>query len=361
MAATALAVAAVLLFAPAHPEGFGPAEEARTILLLEENAGGGNLDRLARLLSTCMESQKSKCGFSVQTVPFRNDLNIMERLAEALQSAGKAPLAIAGVSGETAILLSKSVASLPVFFDSYHDPRRYCLVKSLTRPGTNATGVFGIPEIGDRMIQILTSAYPAIDEIIVIVDSERLGQADCSRRGPKDVYDSGACTSRWISRKDDIEQVIEPSLFISESLRRRLRLRFFLWCPDDNAEKLRALAKNSSAGIVVPVRESLFLRRIDLVRAIRKLGLPAVYQGRSFAANGGLIALKPIMPDAHAVIAAQVRQYISGRPVTEIPIEQPLLNEVVFNTEEAGHLRPKPHKDFLKIVDEYVVTQAPRQ
>lgn len=356
--ATAAVVGTVILAYNSSRLSTKPDSARTTVFLLEEEPSGGQLERLKSLLDECQSGKKFTCEMTARVVPFSAYLAPVENIAKVIQAAGVASPAIAGVSGETAAEISKRLPVVSVFFDSYHDPRRYCLVNSLERPAKNATGVFGVPEVGDQMIHAIKKAYPHLKEVIVLVDSERLGQSDCSRGTPDDIYFTGTCRSDWISRREEVDRVIEPSAFFAEATRRQLRLRFFLWCPADSTEILRNLAIGPDTGLVVPIRESFFLRRVDLVRQIRRLGVPAIYQGKTFATNGGLIALKPIMPDAHAVIAAQVRQMVSGRPIEEIPVEQPLLNEIVFNIEEARRLSQKPDKSFLKIVDEFVVTQA---
>jgi len=66
--------------------------------------------------------------------------------------------------------------------------------------------------------------------------------------------------------------------------------------------------------------------------------LPAIYEGREFVEDGGLISYGPNIPDLSRRAAAFVVKILNGAKPAELPIEQPTKYELVINLKTAREL-----------------------
>jgi hypothetical protein len=70
--------------------------------------------------------------------------------------------------------------TIPVLFRSADDPRSYCLVHSLRRPGTPTTGYTSALPGWGKMAEALHLAYPNIRGLALLVDgTEEAADPDC--------------------------------------------------------------------------------------------------------------------------------------------------------------------------------------
>ena len=94
----------------------------------------------------------------------------MENIARSAAAGRDTDLVVATTTALT-LTLVKEPSSIPVVFASAAHPVRAGLVKSLDKPGGNATGAFtAVGEIVRRRLLITREAFPRLREIGVLVD-----------------------------------------------------------------------------------------------------------------------------------------------------------------------------------------------
>ncbi|MBQ0933182.1 hypothetical protein [Ideonella alba] len=329
-------------------------ESPTHILLLEEQHGW--LDALRVRLAACQERSRFACEIRITDLHHGQFSNSIKAVGEWLSEAERRSPTVVGVTGELAAELRDYYPAIGVLFDSYHDPRRSCLVTSLENPGNKASGIYGIPEVGDRMIELIVRAYPDTKRVVVLVDDDRLGQMDClmsieDRRG----WRSGRCLGKRNIDIAEAAQFIETTSIARAAQRLAVTLNFWQFCRKDRIAIPSAGLLPFGTAFVIPIRESFYLRRGDLTNAIGAAGVPAIYQGRVFVRSGGLLALNPKIPDAVEALTEITRQISLGRDISSIPVEQPMQSEIVLNREAARSLKKAPSSSFLRLVDEFYV------
>ncbi len=77
-------------------------------------------------------------------------------------------------------------------------------------------------------------------------------------------------------------------------------------------------------------------RQISELAAMHRL--PAVYEGREFVEDGGLISYGPNIPDLSRRAAAFVVKILNGAKPADLPIEQPTKFELAINLKTAKAL-----------------------
>ena len=133
------------------------------------------------------------------TFDFRTAEGRLERLDELAEKfvATSPDVIITGFGTETAKAAQAATSAIPIIFTSVGDPIAAGIVKSLSQPGANITGLTSqTAEISGKRLQILEELAPSIRNIAVIVSPLSLygrctaAVEDCRRRS--------RCTSRTL-------------------------------------------------------------------------------------------------------------------------------------------------------------------
>src|ERR1700751_2174917 len=82
--------------------------------------------------------------------------------------------------------------------------------------------------------------------------------------------------------------------------------------------------------------------------------LPAMYESRDFAEDGGLISYGPNVPDLSRRAAAFVVKIFNGAKPSDLPIEQPTKFELVINLKAARALGLAVPQTLLARADEVI-------
>ena len=99
----------------------------------------------------------------------RGTREYMDGLAKA--AASRAPDLIYATTASIALALVKETSSVPVVFTAVSDPVATGLVKSLARPGGNATGAFqGFGDVVQKRFELIREALPQLQRIGVLLD-----------------------------------------------------------------------------------------------------------------------------------------------------------------------------------------------
>ena len=215
------------------------------------------------------------------------------------------------VVGTPATLAAKQATSfIPVVMAPAGDPVRTGIVKSLARPSGNITGVtLYSTDLGIKRLEMAKEVLAGIRRVAV------LGNA----RNPQTALN-------W----DDIQPV-------GRSLGLELRL-FSVATIDDLSSTVSAIKSEHFEAVVVLSDADFNAARTRMIALCAMYRLPAVFEGREFVDDGGLLAYGPNISGVTRRSAAYIDKLLKGAKPSDLPIEQPTKFELVINLKTAKAL-----------------------
>jgi putative ABC transport system substrate-binding protein len=236
------------------------------------------------------------------------------------------PAAIVLTGTPAALALKRQTTTIPIILAPIADPLALGLAKSLARPGGNVTGItmFG-PELARKRMEIFKDAAAGIRRIAVLVNAEN----------PLHAF-------LW----DDI-QPIGPLL----------ELEFRLFAISDFKELptvFSAITRDGFDALTLFSDAQFFSARRRIAELAATHRLPAMYESREFAEDGGLISYGPNIPDLSRRAAAFVVKIFNGAKPADLPIEQPTKFELVINLKTAKALGIEVPASVLARADEVI-------
>ena len=216
------------------------------------------------------------------------------------------------VSQGTAIMAAKQATSLvPIVFAVANDPVASGLVASLSRPGSNITGLsLQQPELAGKRLELLREVRPGLQRLAV------LGNVGDPRSGP--MQEIGEVRAAANTLGLDV---------VTMEIRRS----------DDIAPAFEALKGRIEALYVVgdPLATANRTRINTLALGER---LPTVYGNREYVEAGGLISYGPNFADLYRRAADYVDKILRGAKTGDLPVEQPIKFDLVINLKTAKAL-----------------------
>jgi putative tryptophan/tyrosine transport system substrate-binding protein len=238
------------------------------------------------------------------------------------------------VTGVARLVLAvqERTKTIPIVFIGAGDPLARGLVSSISHPGGNTTGVTDLlPGLGGKWLELLKECMPTLTRVALIQNSAlalpgpltgNTNYLSATEAGP---HYGVTVTFAPVANLDDIET------------------------------KVRAFTADPGGGLIVlppPLPDAQ--RRLLNGLAIR-YGLPALYQERSFAVEGGLLAygtdfLNMFGHDAPPYINKILRGVKPG----ELPVQFPTKFILTVNTTTARAMGLKIPESFLARADELI-------
>jgi putative ABC transport system substrate-binding protein len=243
-------------------------------------------------------------GFGV-----RND-ELVER-AEALIKAAP-DVIISGPDNYTRVL-QQLTRTIPLVAMT-EDMLRAGLVSSLSRPGSNTTGISLLsPDLDGKRQEILIEAVPGVRKMAALADST-------------------VTPPRHLEALQDAAR------------RRGVELSVFGVAVSNEVRPTISAAKAAGAQALNLLATPLFtMNSRDITESIAALRLPAMHQWPELAEEGGLLGYGPRFSQTFRQRARLVARILRGAKPAEIPVEQPTHFELVINLKTAqaiGHEVP---------------------
>ncbi|MGC2069872.1 MAG: ABC transporter substrate-binding protein [Pseudolabrys sp.] len=210
----------------------------------------------------------------------------------------------------TASMLQQT-RTIPVVFVIVADPLGSGFVKSLARPGGNATG-FTImePTTTGKWLELLKEIAPRVNRAAFLFNPATTPYAD--------IY-------------------LKPFKAAAASL----GLEAVVATVHDTAELdtvIAAQAREPNGGLIVMPDGFLNVHRAEVILLAARNDLPAVYPWRFFAEQGGLLSYGSEQRGLFRIAASYVDRILKGEKPADLPVQAPTEYELVINLKTAKAL-----------------------
>ncbi len=233
---------------------------------------------------------------------------------------------LAGV-GPTTLALQQVSRTVPIVMAQPLDPVGSGFVRSLARPGTNATGFTQFEfTLSAKWLEMLREIAPQVARVGIV--REREGPAGIAQwavigaaasplgveLSPIDVHSGGGETER----------------------------------------ALADFARGPNDGLIVTVSSTATTQRGLLIKLAARHRLPAVYPYRFFVDAGGLISYGPNLLDGYRRSASYVDRILKGEKPGDLPVQAPTKYELVINLKTAKAMGLTVPEMLLARADEVI-------
>jgi putative tryptophan/tyrosine transport system substrate-binding protein len=209
------------------------------------------------------------------------------------------------VSGGGPVVLAAKAATttIPIVFTAGADPVGLGLVASLRRPGGNITGVYHFASgLEAKRLDLLHEIVPKVTTIAVLVNPN------------------------YSDAENQLRDVQEAAA----------RLGVQLVVVRANAEndfdaEFSTVVQQRSGALLVCASPFFNTSREQLVVLAARHALPTIYEGRDFAAAGGLMSYGTSLADAYRQAGAYAGRILKGAKPADLPVIQTTKFEFVIN------------------------------
>jgi putative tryptophan/tyrosine transport system substrate-binding protein len=233
---------------------------------------------------------------------------------------------VAGGGSSSTLAAKAATTTIPIVLVTGSDPVALGLVASLNRPGGNITGVtFITSKLAAKRLGLLHDLVPQAATIAYFAAPQ---------------YQAGA------GETDDVlaaARALGLQVIVVEAR------------SDGDFEVAFATLVERRAGALLVGAFPLFTNNRDkLVALAARHKIPAMYQNRDYAVDGGLLSYGASQEDAFRLGGVYVGQILKGAKPAELPVQQSVRFEFVINVKTANALGLTIPPGVLAIADEVI-------
>ena len=219
--------------------------------------------------------------------------------------------AIAAVGGiHSGLAAKRATSTIPIVFVSAGDPVTFGLVPSLSRHGTNVTGVSMITvALAPKRLELLREIVPGAAQFAMLANPT----SPYFEPETRDVLDA--------ARKLGLQVLV-----VKATTERDLDAVF------------GALVQQRASGLLVSGDPFFDSRRDKLVALAARHAVPAIYQWREFADLGGLMSYGSSITNAYREAGVYTGRILKGEKPADMPVLQPTKLELIVNLRTAKAL-----------------------
>jgi putative ABC transport system substrate-binding protein len=231
-------------------------------------------------------------------------------LAADLVNRKVAVIAVPG-SGFAALVAKASTKTIPIVFEIGLDPVSAGLVKSLSRPEGNLTGITSLNlDVFPKGLELLHELVPQAKRFAVLVNPTNRVNPDMIRKGLEG-----------------------PSHALG------IQMQFLNASAESELESLfPKLAQMGVAGLILGGDPFFNTRGPQLAALTLKYAVPAVHTVREFAVSGGLVSYGGNIKDTHRQAGIYTGRVLKGEKPADLPIQQASKVELTINLRTAKAL-----------------------
>jgi len=217
---------------------------------------------------------------------------------------------IAATSTPVALAAKAATKTIPIVFTVGGDPVKIGLVKSLSRPGGNITGVtrFNVDLVPKRL-QLLKEIIPYLKVAALLVNPDNPNTQAVLRN-------------------------------VSEAAG-ALEIQIHLVQAHDDAELDSAFGslRQMDAAALLIANDPFFNSRAEkLAELAARFTVPAIYQYRKFVEMGGLMSYGASNTDSHRQLGYYVGRILAGVNPADLPVERSTRLDLLINSKAAKSL-----------------------
>jgi ABC-type uncharacterized transport system substrate-binding protein len=251
-----------------------------------------------------------------------------ERLpALAADLATRQVAVIVTVGGDPPAFAAKAASTtIPIVFLVGRDPVELGLVRSLNRPGGNATGInLLITEMESKRIELIQQLAPTRNILALLVN-------------PKNA---------------DADVQLKAVQLAAHAFNKQIK--FFNVSNEVELEKAFARFGEDDIGGFTLVADPFFVNRRDQIISSAAQGrFPGVYFLREFAESGGLASYGSNLAESYRQAGIYAGNILSGAKPNDLPVVQPTKFDLVINLKTAKALGLNVPPSLLAIADEVI-------
>ena len=254
----------------------------------------------------------------------------LERLPALAESLVRRRVAVI-VAGGTPQQARDATRTIPIVFTTGLDPVAYGLVGNIARPEANLTGAtFYSGALGGKQLELLRELAPRTATIGLVVKPD-------SRSAAPQVE-----AIREVAMRAGIPLEIVPAATEQEF---EPAIAAFAQGPG------RA---RTGRGIIVSVDPYFDSRAAQLVAAIERHAVPAIYNLREFVDTGGLMSYGASILDTYRLAGVYAGRLLKGARPADLPVLLPTSFELVVNRDAARRLGLALPPSLLARADEII-------
>jgi len=250
-------------------------------------------------------------GHNVQIEYRWADGNYDRLPAMAADLVGRRVALIVTSGGEPAAFAAKAAtATIPIVMVMGGDPIKEGLVVSLNRPGANVTGATVYTfNMESKRLALLHEVVPAAKTIAVLVNPA----SPAAELQTRDVQEAAP--------RLGVEVVI-----------------FNAHGADEFESLFAAMAERKAGALLVTADPALYNQREQLIALAARHRLPAIYEWRLHAVEGGLMSYGTVLTDAYSQVGRYAGRILHGETPGDLPVVQPTNFQFVINLKTAKTL-----------------------
>jgi len=215
---------------------------------------------------------------------------------------------IAATSASAAVAAKAATATIPIVFETGADPIQLGLVPNLNRPGGNVTGVTQANvEVAPKRLELLHELLPTARVMALLVS-------------PADPAVTETTSRALLSAAQTFGLELNVLNASTES---------------DFDEVFAKLVQLRAGGLVIGGGAFLTGQGKQLAALALRNAVPAIHQGREFAATGGLLSYGSDVADSYRLNGNYVGRILKGDKPADLPIQQATKVELFINLKTA--------------------------
>src|SRR5215471_9992811 len=224
--------------------------------------------------------------------------------------AARAPDVIAATGNVAMPPLLEATRTIPIVFNNVADPVGAGFVKSMARPGGNATGFIQFEySLSAKWLETLKEIVPSLTRVAVLRDA-----ALASGIGQFAVIQSVASSLRVEMSAIDVRDTGEIEADIAD------------------------FARTGTGGLILTSSALAVVHRSLIITLAARHKLPAISYRRAFVDDGGLISYGYDVVDQYRQSAGYIDRILKGEKPADLPVQAPTKYELVINLKTANAL-----------------------
>ena len=220
----------------------------------------------------------------------------------------------------------KASATIPIVMTRIADPVKSGLVRNLSRPGENITGLsFMVDELSGKRLALLKDTLPSVSRVAILWYEPNPG-ADIAM---------GAIKAA--SRELGLELLLLP-----------------MHGPADLVGAFQAATRGRAQALIIIDDVVTTQHRVEILNLAATHTLAVISQYKAFAEAGALLAYGPSLSAMYRRTAYYVDRILKGANAADLPVEQSTKFELVINLKTAKALGVTIPPSLLARADEII-------